>query len=91
MNISTAIKRQDKNLSFKARLIDWLIDWKCYLISVAHLVKYYFRWLNYSYTIYTHSYYYIYNNYTYYLQIKLLKLLKIDIIVIKIEPLLKDS
>ncbi len=34
---------------------------------------------------------YIYNIYTYYLQIKLLKLLKIDIIVIKIESLLKDT
>ncbi len=22
----------------------WLIDWNLYLISVAHLVKYYFRW-----------------------------------------------
>ncbi len=30
----------------------WLIDWKFYLISVAHLVKYYFRWLSHSYTIY---------------------------------------
>ncbi len=27
---------------------DWLIDWKCYLIWVAHLVKYYFRWPSHS-------------------------------------------
>ncbi len=70
-------------------LIDWLKIF--FIISVAHLVKYYFRWPYQSYTIYTHSYYYIYNIYTYYLQIKLLKLLKIDIIVIKIESLLKDT
>ncbi len=25
-------------------MADWLIDWKVYLISVAQLVKYYFRW-----------------------------------------------
>ncbi len=66
-------------------IIDWLNDWKFYLILVAHLVKYYFRWPSHAYTIYTHSYYYIYNIYTYYLQTKLLKLLKIDIIVFKIE------
>ncbi len=57
--------------SARYRVPDWLIDWKCYLISVAHLVKYYFRWLSHSYTISTHSYYYIYNIYTYYLQITL--------------------
>ncbi len=34
---------------------------------------------------------YIYNIYTYYLQTKLLKLLKIDIFVFKIESLLKDT
>ncbi len=69
----------------------WLIDWKFYLILVAHLVKYYFRWPRHLYTIYTHSYYYIYNIYTYYLQTELLKLLKIDIIVFKIESLIKDT
>ncbi len=75
-------------------MVDWLIDWKFCLIVVAHLVKYNFWWPSQSYTIYTHSYYYnyiIYNIYTYYLQIKLLKLLKHDVIVIKIEPLLKDT
>ncbi len=68
-----------------------LFDWKFYLISVVHLVTYYFRWSSHSYTIYTHSYYYMYNIYTYYFQIKWLKLLKIYIIVIKIESLLKNT
>ncbi len=49
-----------------ASCADWLIDWKFYLISLAHSVKYDFQWPSHSYTIYTHSYYYIYNIYTYY-------------------------
>ncbi len=43
---------------------DWLIDWKVYLISVAHSVRYYCWWPSHSYTVYTHSYFYIYNIYT---------------------------
>ncbi len=47
--------------SYLLSFINCLNDWKFYLISVAHLVKHYFRWPSHSYTIYTHSYYYIYN------------------------------
>ncbi len=68
-------------------VFDWLIDWKFYLISVARLVKYYFRWPSHSYAIYKHSYYYTYTD-TYIIYRLITKIYKI---VIKIESLLKDT